>query len=65
VGTRRFAAWWKCAAHGDDFDDDDEPCSARRPRASARVAHVQPRRTDVGLILVSAAREDASAADAY
>jgi hypothetical protein len=34
-----------------------EPCSARRPRASARVAHVQPRRTNVGLMLASAARQ--------
>jgi hypothetical protein len=36
--------------------NDDEPCSTRRPRASARAAHVQPRRTDVGLMLASAAR---------
>lgn len=56
MGTRCGAAWGKRAAHHDDFDDDDEPCSARRPRASARAAHVRPRRTDVGLMLASAAR---------
>jgi hypothetical protein len=41
--------------------------TVQRPAAARerRVADVQPRRTDVGLILVSAAREDASAADAY
>jgi len=25
LGACRFAAWWKRAAHGEDFDDDDEP----------------------------------------
>jgi hypothetical protein len=44
------------AACCDDFDECSEPCSARRPRASARVAHVQPRRTDVGLMLGCAVR---------
>ncbi len=32
------------AACCDDFNHDDEPCSAQRPRASARAAQVQPRR---------------------
>jgi len=55
VGTpRRVAAWGKRPAQHDSFVNDDEPCCARRPRA--RAAHVQPRRTDVGLMLASAAR---------
>lgn len=52
-GMRSSGRW---RHHHDSSDDDDEPCGVRRPRASARVAHVQPRRTDVGLMLALAAR---------
>lgn len=45
------------AERGAHFDERNEPCSARQARASARVAHVQPRRADVDVMLASAARQ--------
>jgi hypothetical protein len=46
VGTRRFAAWGKRAAHSDDFDAHDDTCRARRPREKRGAARVRPRRTE-------------------